>query len=303
MNIIKKLGIVFGIAIFAIIIAGIYKFNFTNSDILIKDEAQINTHDGPYFIGGVNVFLENGISDIPPAPNSASKIITRYFGNDAKGDLNGDGVEDIAFLLTQETGGSGTFFYVVALLGGKTPTLSVFLGDRIAPQPMSIKNGILVVNYADRNPGESFTVQPSLGKSLYLKLDPKTLQFGEVVQNFEGEADPKRMTLDMTTWRWIRTTYNNDTEILPRTENKFTLTFKKDKTFSATTDCNSIGGEYIVEGNKITFGQMISTMMYCEGSQEGDFAKMLTETQTFLFTSKGELVLGLKNDSGSMIFR
>jgi len=123
------------------------------------------------------------------------------------------------------------------------------------------------------------------------------------VQNFEGEADPKRMTLDMTTWRWIRTTYNNDTEILPRTENKSTLTFKKDKTFSATTDCNSIGGEYIVEGNKIPFGQMISTMMYCEGSQEGDFAKMLTETQTFLFTSKWELVLGLKNDSGSMIFR
>jgi hypothetical protein len=32
--------------------------------------------------------------------------------SEAKGDLNGDGQEDIAFLLTSDRGGSGTFYYV-----------------------------------------------------------------------------------------------------------------------------------------------------------------------------------------------
>lgn len=84
---------------------------------------------------------------------------------------------------------------------------------------------------------------------------------------------------------------------------KFTLAFKKDGTFSGTTDCNRVGGSYEVNGNKITFENMMSTLMYCEGSQESDFTKMLGETESYLFTSKGELILNLKFDSGSVIFR
>jgi hypothetical protein len=45
-----------------------------------------------------------------------------------------------------------------------------------------------VVNYADRKKGEPMTAQPSVGKSIWIKLDPKLMQFGEVVQNFEGES-------------------------------------------------------------------------------------------------------------------
>ena len=47
---------------------------------------------------------------------------------------------------------------------------------------------------------------------------------------------------------------------------------------------------------------MFSTKMYCESSQEDIFTKMLNETQNYFFTSKGQLVLGLKFDSGSVIF-
>ena len=53
---------------------------------------------------------------MPAAPGSASRIVTRYFGSEVRGDLNGDGREDVAFLLTQQSGGSGTFFYAVAAL-------------------------------------------------------------------------------------------------------------------------------------------------------------------------------------------
>lgn len=98
---------------------------------------------------------------------------TRYFGNEARGDFNGDGKEDIAFLLTRTPGGSGTFYYVAAALGadnGFVGTNAVFLGDRIAPQTTEFRDGNIIVNYADRKPGEPMTASPSVGTSKRLKV-------------------------------------------------------------------------------------------------------------------------------------
>lgn len=130
-----------------------------------------------------------------------------------------------------------------------------------------------------------------------------TTHFDMVANNFEGEADPKRMTLNMHPWTWFTTNYSDGKKVTPLPGKNFSITFTNKNTFSAKTDCNGVGGEYSVVGNKITFKNMITTMMYCEGSQESDFTKMLSETQSYMFTSKGELVLGLKFDSGSMMFR
>lgn len=263
-----------------------------------------------YLIEGQSIKLVNGEAESETAPGSASKIVTKYFGNDLQTDLNGDGREDIVFLLTQNLGGSGTFYYVVAALNtpqGYVGSDGYLLGDRIAPQTIELSPnpkqvGVIVANYADRAPGQPMTTQPSVGKSAYLKLDTASMMWGVVEPNFEGEADPSKMTLGMKTWNWVHTTYNNDTTITPKT-NKFTLTLKNDNTFSATTDCNGVGGEYTVTGSKITFTNMRSTLMFCEGSQEQDYTKMLDAVQSYLFTSKGELVFDLKLDTGTMIFR
>jgi hypothetical protein len=115
------------------------------------------------------------------APGSASKTVTKYFGNDVSGDFDKDGRIDNAFLITQETGGSGVFFYVVALLdrgNEKVGTEAYFLGDRIAPQNSLVSDAEeLIINFATRKEGESYDVMPSIGKSLYLVLDPNTLVF------------------------------------------------------------------------------------------------------------------------------
>ena len=48
---------------------------------------------------------------VAQGPEGASDTVTtRVFGNEATGDLDGDGKPDTAFLLTQETGGTGVFF-------------------------------------------------------------------------------------------------------------------------------------------------------------------------------------------------
>lgn len=264
-----------------------------------------------YRIVGENVKLENGKASSPAAPGSASQIVTEYFGNEVNYDFDKDGRIDTAFILTQNSGGSGVFYFLVYALnkeGGYVGSEGLYIGDRIAPQTTELsqdptREGMVIVNYADRNPGESFAVPPSLGKSLWAKLDLNTMQPGEVVQNFEGEADPKKMSLNMKTWTWVRTQMNDGAVVTPKASDKFKLTFKDDKTFSASTDCNGVGGEYGVKGNSITFTKMMSTLMYCEGSQEAVFSGYLENTTSFLFTSKGELVLELKYDSGSVIFK
>jgi hypothetical protein len=149
-----------------------------------------------YMIDGRSIQLVDGVSEIEAVPGSASKIVTRYFGNEVRHDLNDDGREDVVFLITQDTGGTGTFFYVVAALNMPTGYIGshgLLLGDRIAPQTTELSQNpnhknVIVVNYADRKPGEPFTAAPSMGKSIWLRLDPATMQFGEVVQNFEGES-------------------------------------------------------------------------------------------------------------------
>ncbi|MGF1613664.1 MAG: META domain-containing protein [Gammaproteobacteria bacterium] len=264
-----------------------------------------------YIIEGRPISLVNGLSEVEVTPGLTGKMVTRYFGNEIRHDFNGDGREDVAFLLTQQRGGSGTFYYVVAALNlesGYVGSQGYFLGDRIAPQTTEMsrdprKKNVIVVNYAERAPGESFTVRPSIGKSVWLLLDPETMQFGKVVQDFEGEADPSRMTLGMKPWTWIFAVYNDGKKITPNQPGKFIITFSSDGKFSATTDCNSISGNYQAVAKSISFGPIASTRMHCEGSQETDFIAFLKNAQSYHFTSKGELILDLKHDSETVVFR
>ena len=64
-----------------------------------------------------------------------------------------------------------------------------------------------------------------------------------------------------------------------------------------------MAGSYTSDTKSITFSEMISTKMYCEGSQESDFASLLGNTVEYHFTSRGELILDLKSNSGSVTFR
>ena len=144
---------------------------------------------------------------------------------------------------------------------------------------------------------EDGSIVPCSSPDHYLRPQPI------VVDGFEGEADPSRMTLDMTTWNWISAIYNDGREILPKTPNRFSLTFSKDGNFQATTDCNSVGGKYTTTNESIAFSAIFMTEMYCEGSQESEFVSLLEDTQSYRFTSRGELILDLKFDSGSVVFR
>lgn len=296
----------------SIVVVFIVSFFVLNSYIYNEKQVTVSTDykDAEYIIEGQRVKLEDGFSETEAAPNSTSKITTQYFGNEVVADLNEDGREDVVFLLTQNSGGSGTFYYVVAALNtesGYVGSEAYFLGDRIAPQTTEVSQkpnhkNVIVVNYAERAEGEPMTASPSVGKSLFLKLDPDALQFGVVDNEFTGEADPSRMSLDMKTWIWDSALYNDGTEVDPAGD-RFSVTFLPDNRFSATTDCNSMNGSYVATDGVISFSQIGMTKMFCEGSREGEFLAILENTSSYHFTARGQLILDLKFDSGTATFR
>ena len=145
--------------------------------------------DATYTIDGRTFTLNGGQATIEAFPGAASKTVIEVSGEPASGDLDGDGIPDAAVLLVETTGGSGTFYHVAAAFNRDkhfVGTRAVFLGDRIAPLQLSIRYGILIVDYVDRLPAESMATPPSQNVSKYLvarndQLAEVKLAEGEVI--------------------------------------------------------------------------------------------------------------------------
>ncbi len=126
-----------------------------------------------YAIEDRDVRLTAGRAEWPAAPGSTTMVTTVVFGEPRYGDLDGDGDEDAAVLLLQQPGGSGAFYYVAGALqdrGTYRGTNAVLLGDRIAPQTLAIRHGVMIANYADRRPDDPKSVRPSVGTTSYLTV-------------------------------------------------------------------------------------------------------------------------------------
>lgn len=127
-----------------------------------------------YLIEGEEVTLVGGVSEVAVV-DSSSTVRTVIFDQPVIGDLDNDGDKDMALVLQRQTGGSGLFYYLVAALQNPDATAqgtnALFVGDRIAPQGMSIQFGTITFNYADRKPNEPMSAQPSVGVSLYAKVE------------------------------------------------------------------------------------------------------------------------------------
>jgi hypothetical protein len=113
-----------------------------------------------YIVEGQPIRLIHGRCETTSAPGSASKTITSVFGKPVYGNIDGKGDVDAALILTHDPGGSGTFYYAAAALdvnGFYLGTHAILLGDRVAPQNISVRNGVIVANYATRRRDESMS--------------------------------------------------------------------------------------------------------------------------------------------------
>lgn len=162
-----------------------------------QNEPPFDVKNSSFTIENAPVNLKDGYYEAESASMPGIKITTRYFGNELKTDLNDDGRKDAVFLVTQDGGGSGTFYYAVAVLnlpgGNHAGSDGYLLGDRVAPQTTEVSRNprhknVIVVNFSDRAPYEPMSTPPSIGKSVYLKLDIERMRWGIVLPDFEGES-------------------------------------------------------------------------------------------------------------------
>lgn len=86
--------------------------------------------------------------------------------------------------------------------------------------------------------------------------------------------------LNNTEWKLVRI---GDQPVKEGVE--ITLSFSDDGTAGGSAGCNSYGSDYTVEGNQITFAQVVSTMMACQDEDvmklEAEFLAALQNSESF----------------------
>lgn len=167
----------------------------------------------------------------------------------------------------------------------------------------------LVFNQAISASGARY-VNENRGLVLWNKGDDITLYDAEDNPIFTGttgegqeETAAVRQSIIGSTWVWQETRYADGRVMEPKTSGVFTVVFNQEGQVNGTTDCNNFFGPYTAgAGNSLVFGALASTLKYCEGSQENDFRKDISEINRYYFAAENQLVLTNQTSSVSIFF-
>jgi uncharacterized protein len=127
----------------------------------------IDYKDATYRIGDKDVTLLEGQHSQPAAADSSAQDVTRVIEppQHAAGVLGGRPA--VAVFLSEEGGGSGSFYYAaVVFADGRGTTFQI--GDRIQPVSIAINGDDIVVSYLDRKSDEPMAVPPSVPRERHL---------------------------------------------------------------------------------------------------------------------------------------
>ncbi len=103
-------------------------------------------------------------------------------------------------------------------------------------------------------------------------------------------------------WLWQSSVDAQGTEAEPVNPNDFELQFGTDGTLTSTTDCNSLGGSYSVNGEVLSIGSLVATEKFCsEESLEQAYAGLLGLVGSHIIEGD-TLTLILLKDAGTMTF-
>ena len=124
---------------------------------LTLDQLKNGTYLSEYVPAG-KITLKNGKFEQSSGAGATQKVVVVMIAPVAMGDLNGDNASDAAVILATNTGGSGTFYDLHAVLneGGKPVDVAyALLGDRVQIKSLSIKEGVIVVSMITHGPKDA----------------------------------------------------------------------------------------------------------------------------------------------------
>jgi hypothetical protein len=85
---------------------------------------------------------------VASAIKSVSREPKQYFGMEARGDINRDGKDDVAFIIHRDDTDRGTLYYVSSSLNtekGMSGTNLLFLGDKVIPDTIIIADNKITI--------------------------------------------------------------------------------------------------------------------------------------------------------------
>ena len=130
----------------------------------------INPYNHTFSIEKEKVVLHNGQSRVS-IPGSAAVILTQIIHKPVYVDLDGDNVREAVSILMQQTGGTGSFYYLAVADDGDKIIESYFLGDRINIVSVNVVNNIIIVEYVERAVSQPMASKPTVKVSKQFKLD------------------------------------------------------------------------------------------------------------------------------------
>jgi len=206
----------------------------------------------------------------------------------AYGDLNGDGQQDAAVLLLENSGGSGDLIYLAAVINDNGHARNIatkLVGDRVQFRNLEISSGSITADTIAQESGESYA-QPSLKMQLVYQL-----QRGKLIQlSSESQGNLSSSDLDGTSWKQ----QGEQQTPSPKSHTGEISAIFKDGKISGSSACNRYSAAVEDRGKgRITTGPAISTRMACPPplmDQESAYLGFLAKVEGFRF-SFGKLVL------------
>lgn len=116
--------------------------------------------------------------------------------------------------------------------------------------------------------------------------------------SFESEET----SLEDTAWSWQYTELLSGEKVEAPAGDRFVLTLEGEGNLGSTTDCNFMGGSYVLDGEVLSIGQILMAKMYCEGSMEGVYVEQLGLVNSYVIVDD-TLRLNLNRDYGVMVFK
>lgn len=123
----------------------------------------------------------------------------------------------------------------------------------------------------------------------------------EPANNNPSEMGVSKSELDASSWVWTHTDLSGGERVTAPGGKEFLLKFDGNGSVTSSTDCNGLGGVYQVNGEVLSMGQFVTTLMFCEGSMEGEYIEQLGLVSSYVIEGD-TLRLNLNRDYGVMTF-
>ncbi|MFM7139530.1 MAG: hypothetical protein ACKOXS_04415 [Actinomycetes bacterium] len=148
----------------------------TENSQAVAQAAQDPANAG-YYIDGILYTLINGELE---QPIEETNLVNKFKLLDFKatGDLNKDGTDDVAVVITNDTGESGTFYYLSIFTSGNPVVENTYnFGDRVIVKDLTFADGKFQVSYLDRTPDQDISSEPSVEITTIAEMDEENSSF------------------------------------------------------------------------------------------------------------------------------